>query len=208
MNIAQLSVGPLGTNCYIVSKNNQSVIIDPGGDSDQIVQLLEANQFTPLAILLTHAHFDHIGAVDELRGQYGIPVYVHELESDWLPNPNLNGSSLFRTGVISVKEADQYIEIGKMEIGSLAFEVRHTPGHSPGSVSYVFHEQQVVIDGDTLFDSGIGRTDLPGGETDQLLASIRTELFSLADDYVVYPGHGPSTEIGIEKRDNPFLKTR
>lgn len=206
MEIKTLSLGPIGTNCYIVSKQSQCLIFDPGAEPDVVEQYVTEKNLQPVAILLTHAHFDHIGAVDVLRKRYEIDVYLHEAERDWLEKPELNRSVLFfgEAGAIRTAKPDKLIHIGQWEIGPFTFETVHTPGHSPGSVSFIFHEEQIVISGDTLFNQGIGRTDLPEGDFKTLMLSIFNELYTLADDFVVYPGHGPSTTIGSEKFQNPF----
>lgn len=206
MQVKILPLGPIGTNCYIVSKANECLIFDPGAEAEKVVDYLSANDLKPLAIMLTHAHFDHIGAVDALRKQYDIEVYLHEAEEDWLEDPSLNRSLLFfgEAGAIRTASPDQLIEIGKHQLGSFKFEVVHTPGHSPGSVSYIFHEAKLVINGDTLFQLSIGRTDLPEGDFETLMESIFTKLYTLDDSFDVYPGHGPSTSIGYEKSMNPF----
>lgn len=205
MKIVQLPLGPLGTNCYVLSEQEESLVIDPGGDSDQLIGYLTENKLKPSAILLTHAHFDHIGAVDDVRDHFDIPVYVHKEEEDWLSDPNQNGSAFFQMGRIAARKAEHHFNIGEMSIGSFQLEVRHTPGHSPGSVSLVFREEDFVIAGDALFQRGIGRTDLPGGDMDTLVSSIRKELYTLPDSTRVYPGHGPTTTIREEKRENPFV---
>lgn len=206
MKVETLSLGPIGTNCYIVSKNEECIIFDPGAQPEKIEQYITENNLTPTAILLTHAHFDHIGAVDELRNKYQIDVYLHEEESDWLEKPELNRSVLFfgEAGAVQTKKPDHLIDVGTWEIGSFSFEVVHTPGHSPGSVSYIFHDNEFVISGDTLFHQGIGRTDLPEGDFQQLMVSIFNELYTLDESFIVYPGHGPSTTVGYEKHSNPF----
>lgn len=206
MKVETLSLGPIGTNCYIVSKNKECLIFDPGAQPEVIEKYIADNELEPKAILLTHAHFDHIGAVDAIRKQYGIEVYLHAAESDWLEKPELNRSVLFfgEAGAVRTAKPDHLIDVGTWDIGSFSFEVVHTPGHSPGSVSYIFHDEKVVISGDTLFNQGIGRTDLPEGNFQQLMISIFNELYTLAEEFVVYPGHGPSTTIGSEKYSNPF----
>ncbi|SDK54994.1 MBL fold metallo-hydrolase [Sediminibacillus albus] len=206
MKIEKMSLGPLGTNCYIVIKEEEALIVDPGGDAQVLIDWLEKKKLKPLAILLTHAHFDHIGAVDEVRNTFQIPVYVHKEESDWLSNPNLNGSALFRMDLITARPADEFFTSGQMEISNFSLEVIETPGHSPGGVSFVFPEDKGVISGDSLFQKGIGRTDLPGGDFDLLMNTIKYKLFTLPDNYTVYPGHGPVTQIGEEKADNDFIK--
>ncbi|WP_174613800.1 MBL fold metallo-hydrolase [Virgibacillus ihumii] len=205
MNIKGLSLGPLGTNCYIIYHDKEALVIDPGGDAESVITFLNEKEIKPLAILLTHAHFDHIGGVESLRDTYDINVYIHSLEDDWLEDPNLNGSKLFMGNEIQTRKAEVYLEPGKLQIGGFSFEIIHTPGHSPGSVSLVFHGQQTVIGGDVLFNRGIGRTDLPGGDVKQLENSIRNSLYKLPETYTVLPGHGPKTTIGNEMQHNPFF---
>ncbi|MET3684279.1 glyoxylase-like metal-dependent hydrolase (beta-lactamase superfamily II) [Alkalibacillus flavidus] len=206
MNIKALSLGLLGTNCYILDLDDQALIVDPGGDSHFIIDYLETQSLTPIAILLTHAHFDHIGAVDDICQYFNVPVYIHEQEGDWLIDPSLNGSEWFQLGQIAAsKPADHYFVEGSQQIGPFRFEVMHTPGHSPGSVSFWFEDDRTIIAGDTLFQLGIGRTDLPFGDHETLINVIKSKLFTLPDETVVYPGHGPKTTIGVEKVNNPFL---
>lgn len=206
MEIKTLSLGPIGTNCYIVSKNDECLIFDPGAEPEKIEKYITEQKLTPQAIMLTHAHFDHIGAVDAIRKRYNIDVYLHKEEQDWLEQAELNRSILFFGEAAAVRTAkpDHLIDIGKHTIASFTFEVVHTPGHSPGSVSYIFHDNQFVISGDTLFNQGIGRTDLPEGDFTTLMTSIFKELYTLPEDFTVYPGHGPLTTIGSEKFQNPF----
>ena len=208
MNIQGMSLGPLGANCYIVFKGKEALIIDPGSEPEAIVHAIDQLELKPQAILLTHAHFDHIGALDEIRKRYQIEVYIHEDEKDWLQDAGLNRSRLFTGEDIVTFPAEHHLLEGKMNVGSFSLEVLHTPGHSPGSVSFVFHEDEKVISGDALFFQGIGRTDLPGGDRDVLENSIKNNLYQLPDTYTVYPGHGPNTTIGSEKRNNPFVYSR
>lgn len=206
MQVQSLSLGPLGTNCYIISKEKQCVIIDPSGEPDKIIHNISESNLTPKAILLTHAHFDHIGALDTIRKKYNIEVYLHEKESEWLKNPALNRSSIFfgNEGAISTEDPEQLLSEGKIQIGAFTIDVLHTPGHSPGSVTFIFEDEPFIVSGDVLFQQGIGRTDLPEGSLEQLAQSIVTKLYSLPDDFTVYPGHGMNTTIGIEKASNPF----
>ncbi|WP_033541927.1 MBL fold metallo-hydrolase [Planococcus sp. CAU13] len=209
LKIEMRELGPVQTNCYIVSNSEKECLIfDPGEEADKIVELLKKRELKPLAILLTHAHFDHIGAVDELRDMYSIPVYLHFAERDWLGRPNLNGSGKYAAlPDYRVKEADILIHDEKnLAIGSFAMELLHTPGHSPGSITYVFREQGFAIVGDTLFRGSIGRTDLIDGSETKLLKSIRTHILSLPSDTVLFPGHGPDTTLEEESRSNPFLR--
>lgn len=208
MKWQRIPLGPLQTNSYILSNaNKECVIFDPGGDGRRLLALIEKQQLKPIAILLTHAHFDHIGAVDDVRAKWDIPVYVHEKEKEWLTNPSLNGSQFFQMGgEITVKAADHLISSeGIFTVGSFTFTLFHTPGHSPGSLSFYLPELDIVFSGDALFAGSIGRTDLPGGNHDQLLASIHKKLLTLNEETMVLSGHGPETTIGAEMDQNPFL---
>lgn len=206
MKIKTLSLGPLGTNGYIVSSGEECLIFDPGAEPKRIESFLKENSLKPLAILLTHAHFDHIGAVDYLRKAYSIDVYLHEEETDLLTDAEKNRSKVYfgEEGAVQSTKQDHFLTAGSMTVGPFHFEAVHTPGHSPGSISFIFHEEKFVISGDVLFQQGIGRTDIPGGNLEQLMKSIFTKLYTLDDEFVVYPGHGPKTTIGFEKRANPF----
>lgn len=206
MKIKSFELGPVATNCYIVSKNKKCLIVDPGAQPDVIIAYIDENKLIPEAILLTHAHFDHIGAVDAIRKQYDIEVYMHETEVDWLTSAENNRSLLYfgPEGAIESGEPEHLLTPGRWHVGSFSFEVRHTPGHSPGSVSFVFHDDEFIISGDVLFQQSIGRTDLPMGNFEQLMQSIFEKIYTLPDQFVVYPGHGPATSIAREKQTNPF----
>ncbi|WP_339250545.1 MBL fold metallo-hydrolase [Sporosarcina sp. FSL W8-0480] len=208
LKIRTYPLGPIQTNCYIIEDSEgQCLVVDPGEEGSKIIEKIETRNGKPLAILLTHAHFDHIGAVDEVRNHYSIPVYIHREEQYWLMNPDLNGSSRYPgLPLVANKAADHFLQDGPLKIGPFQFEVRHTPGHSPGSVSFVFTDAQFAVVGDTLFKQSIGRTDLPNGDTNTLLNSIQGKLLSLPDNFKVYPGHGLATTVGDEKVSNPFLK--
>lgn len=207
LEIRTYPLGPIQTNCYLVlNDERECLVIDPGEEGDRIINEIKKSEVRPLAILLTHAHFDHIGAVDRVRNYFDIPVHIHETEGDWLGNPDLNGSSRYPgIPLVKNKEADYFLGEGELKIGSFVLEARHTPGHSPGSVSFIFEEAKIAVVGDTLFKGSIGRTDLPGGDTTTLLQSIHDKLLTLDDEFIVYPGHGPSTTPGEEKNMNPFL---
>ncbi|KHF38077.1 MBL fold metallo-hydrolase [Halalkalibacter okhensis] len=208
MKWTQLPLGPLQTNAYVLQNDaNEAIVIDPGGDGQAFIQWLTSQQLKPLAVLLTHAHFDHIGAVDDVRNEFNCPVYLHKNELDWLADPNKNGSSRFMGNhAITVKPADNIIEKeDTITIGSFSFKVYETPGHSPGSVSFYLKEEAVVFSGDALFAQSIGRTDLPGGDHQLLLTSIHKKLLELPEETVVACGHGPTTTIGNEMDGNPFL---
>ncbi|MBY7143376.1 MBL fold metallo-hydrolase [Virgibacillus sp. NKC19-3] len=206
MDIKGMSLGPIGTNCYIVYDDHNALIIDPGGEANNVIDFLHKEDLTPRAILLTHAHFDHIGGVEDLRNYYDLDVYLHENEASWLEEPRLNGSISFIGKEIKTKRAEYMLEPGEIHLAPFTFQVIHTPGHSPGSVSFIFKDEGFVISGDVLFQQGIGRTDLPGGDMKQLEDSIRFSLYQLDDTLVVYPGHGSRTTIGNEKANNPFVQ--
>lgn len=208
LKIHTYPLGPVQTNCYIIEHENKTcLIVDPGEEGQRLIDELTRLHLQPIAILLTHAHFDHIGAVDILRDHYHIPLYVHENEQDWLEDPTLNGSAKYvQLPDVSNRKPEHTIhQEGPMQLGSFTFDVRHTPGHSPGSISFVFENEEFAIVGDTLFREGIGRTDLVGGDTALLLQSIHSKLLSLDDDVTIFPGHGPATTPAQEKEMNPFL---
>lgn len=205
MNIESLSLGPLGTNCYIVSLNNKALIFDPGGEAEKVINTLDTNDLTPIAILLTHTHFDHIGAVDPLRKHFDIDVYTHAKEAAWLEEPELNRSSRFIGQEIRTAKPEKYLKEEKLMISDFEFDVIHTPGHSPGSVSFIFPEYEFTISGDVIFRQGVGRTDLPGGDLATLQKSIREKLYQLDNTFTVYPGHGEPTKIGYEKKNNLYV---
>ncbi|WP_240378106.1 MBL fold metallo-hydrolase [Bacillus piscicola] len=208
MKWEQLPLGPLQTNCYVLYNDaKEAVIFDPGGDAHQLIEWLDSRSLKPAAILLTHAHFDHIGAVDEIREAYKIDVYLHESEKDWLETPEKNGSARFLGDPsITARQADYQIkEEGQLTIGSFSFSTLHTPGHSPGSVSFYHPESETVFSGDVLFSGSIGRTDLPGGDHQELLQSIHNKLLDLPETVTAACGHGPVTTIGAEMDSNPFL---
>jgi len=206
MNIEVFSLGPLQTNAYLLSTDDRTrgIVIDPGMNPRSLMKRIEGMEIE--AILLTHAHFDHIGGVDELRKAKGCPVYLHPLEADWLTDARLNGSTNWpELGGPIVTEAAEYdlADRQKLKLLDTEFLVMHTPGHSPGSVSFLWGDR--LFGGDVLFKMSVGRTDLRGGDSRDLLDSIHGKLFELSDETVVYPGHGPKTTIGFEKKNNPYV---
>ncbi|MCO5509228.1 MBL fold metallo-hydrolase [Enterococcus hirae] len=206
MHIEQIKTGMIEENCYLVYNDEALLIIDPGEDAAKIKTQIEKTQQQPVAILLTHTHYDHIGAVEELRQFYQIPVHVSPLEQSWLGDPILNLSGLGRHDDIAniiVSPAEYEFEMKPYRLGNMTFRVVPTPGHSIGSVSFIFDD--FVVSGDALFKGSIGRTDLYTGNLEQLLHSIQTQLFVLPDEFAVYPGHGDATTIEHEKRTNPFF---
>ncbi len=210
LNVRIYSLGPIQTNCYIVSnKKKECLIFDPGEEGNRLVKEIRSQGLKPLAILLTHAHFDHIGAVDILRDTFNVPVYIHASEVDWLSDPLKNGSGkYFELPNYTVKAPlEEHIIRGEQtfEVGEFVFKAVFTPGHSPGSVSYIFEQDGFAIVGDTLFERSIGRTDLIGGNMKELLKSIHDKLLALPEDTIIYPGHGDYTTPAAEMENNPFL---
>ncbi|UUZ83415.1 MBL fold metallo-hydrolase [Paenibacillus sp. P26] len=206
LKVEIFSLGPLQTNAYLISRpgENKGIVIDPGMNPKPPLKRVEDMEIE--AILLTHAHFDHIGGVDELRKLKGCPVYLHDAEAEWLTNPKYNGSARWpELGAPIVTEPAEYaLDQGQeLKLLGLVFKVFHTPGHSPGSVSFLYGNQ--LFSGDVLFRLSVGRTDLPGGDQQDLLDSIHDKLFEPPDDTIVYPGHGAKTTIGYERENNPYV---
>jgi glyoxylase-like metal-dependent hydrolase (beta-lactamase superfamily II) len=206
MKIEHYVVGLVGTNCYfaIHQDTKECLVIDPGDQGQMLAEKIKAVGLTPVAILLTHGHFDHIMGVETLRRMFSIPVYVHEDDADMLHTPEQNcGDMIGRTVSIC---ADRMLKDGDtLELAGFEIQVLHTPGHTPGGVCYYFPQEGVVFSGDTLFCGSVGRTDLPGGSMSALVRSVREKVFSLPDLTLVYPGHGEPTKISTEKQNNPFL---
>ncbi len=205
MEIEILEVSPFLVNCYLVwSKEDKlGVIIDPGDEDQLILERIGTIDFQPKAILLTHGHADHIAAVEPLKKKLDIPLYIGKGDENMLESPSANVSMMVGLQ-ITCPPADHILEDGNViSFGSLKFSIFSTPGHSPGGICY-FIENSLFC-GDTLFNGSIGRTDLPGGDYRQLIDSIEKNILSLPDDIICYPGHGPKTTVGYEKKHNPFL---
>jgi len=203
--------GAFAANCYVVApaRGAECVIIDPGQDAQQgIDELLVRYRLKPIAVLLTHGHIDHMWSVAPVCGAKGIPAYIHPDDRELLADPAKGlslavGQQLF--GGITFTEPDDVRELtdgSALSLAGLDFTVRHTPGHTPGSVT--FGSENGLFTGDLLFAGSIGRTDLPGGDHQAMLRSLARTL-TLPDDTLVLPGHGPQTTIGAERRTNPFL---
>ncbi|WP_412028205.1 MBL fold metallo-hydrolase [Deinococcus yunweiensis] len=205
VRVWSLPTGPLQENAVLVAgADGQGLLIDPGDDADRILALVQGAGVTVRAILLTHAHFDHIGAVQAVREALGVPVSLHPAD---LPLYRNGATSAARWNLPFVQPADPEHDITQDQVfaaGDVTLRARELPGHAPGHV--VFLGDGFVVAGDTLFQGSIGRTDLPGGNHPQLIAGIARELMALPDGTVVYPGHGGPTTIGVERRTNPFLR--
>jgi glyoxylase-like metal-dependent hydrolase (beta-lactamase superfamily II) len=206
--IKMLAVGPFAANCYIVgsSQTKQGMLIDPGAEAETVLKTVQQAGLTISVILITHAHVDHIGALREVQARTNARFFAHEAEKGFVFSaPMRMLTSIGVSPVKSPSSPDRVLKDGDhVDVGDLRFEVLHTPGHSSGGICLSGHG--VVFSGDTLFNLGIGRTDFPGMSHERLIESIRDKLMVLPDETVVYPGHGPSTTIGRERRGNPFLQ--
>lgn len=190
------ALGNLGTNCYFLinSETKETIIVDPAAEKEEIVMEVNRNAYKPVAVLLTHGHFDHMLAASQIRDAYGIKVYALEEELDVLSNADWNLSSHFMWSyTMKADVALRHQE--KLNLNGFDMQVLHTPGHTKGSCCYYFENQKILISGDTLFCCSVGRTDFPTGNTAALYASIRKELLVLPEDVKVYPGHGEETSV-------------
>lgn len=200
--------GPLMVNCYIVGdeQTREAVVVDPGGDVESILHLLNEDDLKLKAIINTHSHFDHIGGNAGLKKATGAPILIHPAEKKMLTGMNSLASQWGIPFEPSPPADGELTEDGRVEVGKVALKVLHTPGHSPGGVSLVIEGMPMVLVGDCLFQFSIGRTDFPGASHSQLIGSIKDKLIPLGDEYEVYSGHGPPTLIGRERKYNPFLQ--
>ena len=207
MLVHTVPVGITQTNCYIVGceETQEGVVIDPGANPGRILKGIEESGLAIRYVLNTHCHFDHMGANADVVAATGAPLALHPAELPTLQAKG--GAAWFGVLVKGSPLPDVELEDGQvLEVGTLRFQVLFTPGHSPGSVTFYEADAGMAFDGDVLFASGVGRTDLHGGDWDTLMRSIREVLFALLDETVLYPGHGPKTTVGQEKRSNPWLR--
>jgi len=211
MKIDRLILGDFQTNCYVVRREESAsdcLVVDPGLDADDLIEFLTEHRLHPRAALLTHGHVDHIVGTAALRRQFPqVRLYIHRLDAPMLTDPRAN-LSLLMGMTFTAEPAEVLLEDGDtVEQAGIILRVLHTPGHTPGGISLYSEPEGLVFVGDTLFADSVGRTDFPGGDMDQLIASIRTKLFTLPDSTAVYPGHGMRTTLGREKRANPFVRS-
>jgi len=207
MIVKALTVGFIATNCYIIGSDitRRAMVIDPGADSRAIMKAIDADRLLLSLIVITHSHFDHTGAVKAIKDATGARFAVGAGADKSSPGALIKLVAAMSGGSAKIPEPDLFLSDGdKIDIDELHFEVIYTPGHSPDEISLYGHG--ILFSGDTLFNSGIGRTDFPGCSYEQLEHSIQTRLYTLPDQTVVYPGHGPATTIGREKRGNPFIR--
>ena len=207
MILKALTVGFIATNCYIVGSevSKKCMVIDPGADAKSILKAIENAQLSVALIVTTHSHFDHLGAVSSLKAASGARFAVGAGSGKYTPGAFVKLVAAMSGGSARIPEPDEFLKDGdKIDIDDLHFEVLFTPGHSPDEIS--LYGQGVLFSGDTLFNAGIGRTDFLGCSYEQLELSIKTKLYTLPDSTIVYPGHGPATTIGNEKRGNPFIR--
>ncbi|MGG6797374.1 UNVERIFIED_CONTAM: MBL fold metallo-hydrolase [Streptococcus canis] len=210
MKVITITNPVAGENTYLLETEKASLLVDPGSNGKRIIDQIKKLNKPLAAILLTHTHYDHIMSLEEVRQAFDRPpVYVAQEEESWLYTPEMNLSGLIRHADLPDIICQPAEEIFQYQtdynIADCQFTVVPTPGHSAGGVSFIFPKEDVVFTGDALFRESIGRTDLPTGNYEQLIHSIKTQLFSLPNHYQVYPGHGPSTTISHEKNGNPFF---
>jgi glyoxylase-like metal-dependent hydrolase (beta-lactamase superfamily II) len=205
MILETVLVGPLEANCHIVASRQgvAAIIIDPGAEERRIRRILEKHTLKPGIVINTHGHYDHIGADDK----FGVPIYIHSLDAAMLRDPMLNLSGIFSLAAQVCSKVVTVEEGTVIEFEGITLKVIHIPGHTPGGIALFLKKpkENVVFTGDNLFAQGIGRSDLPGGDEVALIKAIKEKLFTLPDETIVYPGHGPKTTIGQEKASNPFL---
>jgi len=202
-----LLVGLLEVNCYILGdeETKEAVVIDPGGNEDDILEALDYHSLQLKTIIDTHGHFDHVDANQPLKEKTGAAIAIHEADAAMLAKPS--AEAMFFTGNrLRLSTADILLKEGDvLSFGNYRLKVLHTPGHTPGGISLVMENSPLVYVGDLLFQGSIGRTDFPGGSFEDLINAVKTKIFTLGDNYTVYPGHGPVTTVGQERKYNPFF---
>lgn len=209
VEIEVFSPGPYATNCAIVRAAGHSGcwIVDAGFEPRGMIDRVRELGLTPEAVVLTHAHVDHIAGVREVVKSFPkLAVWIHEAEREWLGDPELN-LSVFTGKPVTAPGPDRLLHDGEeLGLGTTRWRVLHTPGHSPGGVTLYCAEAKLAMVGDALFAGSVGRTDFPGCSMEQLAESIRGKLYTLPEETKVYPGHGPTTTVGREKKTNPFVR--
>ncbi len=207
MILKTLVVGPIQSNCYIIAceRTREAAVIDPGGDADRILITLAKDRLRCIYIINTHGHFDHSADNKRLKEVTGAQLLIHHADAPMILHQSMN-RGMWGIHVDNSPPPDRYLREGDIiTFGDISLKVLNTPGHSPGGISLV--TDKIVFVGDTLFAGSIGRTDFPGGDYEGLLRNVRKKIFTLGDDVVVYPGHGPKTTVGRERKTNPFFTT-
>ena len=207
MKIERFALGSLGTNSYLIinEETKEILIVDPATCPDYVVSHVKSNGYIPKAVLLTHAHFDHVMGINRWVEEFGIPVYLHEEEKEILEKVNLNLSYQFGKNY-AYEGAECFTSDEMVQMAGFEFRVIHTPGHTKGGCCYYFESEEVLFSGDTLFAQSVGRSDFPTGNMRVLINSIKEKLFCLPDTVMVYPGHNDLTCIADEKAYNPFIR--
>ena len=209
MKVDRLVLGEFENNCYIARSSDSAaecLVIDTALDVRELPAFLDQHKLSPVAVILTHGHIDHIAGVNALRKKFpSIFIYIHKLDAEMLGDANVN-LSLMAGSSFTAGKADRLIDEGDtIDKAGIQLRVIHTPGHTPGGICLYSEKDDIIFVGDTLFAGSIGRTDFPNGNMQQLIKGIKLKLFTLPEDTIAYPGHGPETTIGREKADNPFL---
>jgi len=212
--IQVFALGGFQTNCMVVTDGEPTpgkhcLIVDCGYEPDELLSFVEEQELQAERVVLTHAHADHIAGLHELHSRLGpVPISMHRAEEDWMNDPMLNLSAALGLNVTAPMPNEFLTEGDTVGIGTVIFEIKETPGHSPGGISLIHTGSKNAIVGDSLFNGSIGRTDFPGSSFETLADSIRTKLYSLDPDTRVYPGHGPTTTVGHEMVTNPFVPAK
>jgi len=212
MKFETVVVGPLAVNSYLLydEETRDCIIVDPGAESDKIIDAVKHYELTPKEIWITHAHFDHIGVLSSVQKKYGVDIFLHS-DDYFLYKDVVEHAAVFGVTDIEVPPADPSffnMNMPTKKVGSSSIDIIHTPGHSPGSVSFYSRENNIMFVGDILFEGSVGRTDVPGGNFDALEKSVLEQVYTKGDACVIYPGHGPKTTVGREKQYNPFVKIK
>lgn len=207
MTIETFTLGEWMTNCYVVADGTACWIVDAGFEPEAMIDYVKRGGLTVEKIILTHAHLDHMAGLSDVHREYPkAPILIHSAEKDFLTDTFLNLSALIGMAIVG-PDATGFLEHGQvLNLGSARFEVRYTPGHSPGGITLYCPQHEVALVGDALFAGSIGRTDFPTSDHELLMRSIREQLMTLPDETRVLSGHGPETTIGRERRSNPFIE--